>query len=271
MLSTTLVENRERTHIVELAAIFVINLPSDEERWARTVSGFTPAFAGMVRRVGAVRGSDIPYLARSVLSKSGAWAHRPGEIGCFVSHVKAWEAVSAMGGWCAVLEDDAASVGFERVTSVQPPPLADIIFMNDRMSPGQRSDSPQTAIQILDISCALLKLNQTGRGVGGDGYLLTSSAATKLLQAVSDDGFFGHVDWRLLRYSVTEQRLLKDFRDTRVERVLRHDVHPHCPPSWGILNAYVLSHPLIGHAPAKGVSRRIEENAFYSTTRSAAS
>lgn len=176
-----------------------------------------------------------------------------------MSHMKAWEAATKASGWSMILEDDAAPVGFERLDDFALPLDADVVFINERMSPGARSETA-TEITAIPIGDSLAHLNKTGRGVGGDGYLISARAAETLLQAVASDGLFGHVDWRLLRYCVSEDFVASHFSDTRVGGVLKLDVHPQHPPRWGILKAYGVNQPLVCHAPPGNSSSRTAQN-----------
>jgi GR25 family glycosyltransferase involved in LPS biosynthesis len=133
------------------------------------------------------------------------------------------------------------------------------------MSLGTRFDDRAPIPLCLPVSEALKKLNETQEGVGTDGYLITPHGARKMLEAVRLDLCFGHVDWRVLHYSVKLELLDKDFAGTRVERVLKHDINKHRPPRWGILNSFVLSSPLIYEKGIGSSRARANEEALQET------
>ena len=91
--------------------IYVINLDRDVERMA-SLAGSLKALNLPFERVSAVLGKEVPnweqlvdaelYGARNRLPMP-----RPGEVGCYLSHLKAMEEfLRTDAPWCVILEDD---------------------------------------------------------------------------------------------------------------------------------------------------------------------
>jgi glycosyl transferase family 25 len=91
--------------------IYVINLDRDVERMA-SLAGSLEALDLPFERVSAVLGKEVPdweklvdvelYGARNRLPMP-----RPGEVGCYLSHLKAMEEfLRTDAPWCVILEDD---------------------------------------------------------------------------------------------------------------------------------------------------------------------
>ena len=91
--------------------IYVINLDRDVERMA-SLAGSLQALNLPFERVSAVLGKEVPdweklvdvelYGARNRLPMP-----RPGEVGCYLSHLKAMEEfLRTDAPWCVILEDD---------------------------------------------------------------------------------------------------------------------------------------------------------------------
>lgn len=91
--------------------IYVINLDRDAERLESVRSNL--ANLGLAfERVPAVIGKELPDWREHVDLATYAWRNRqdeprPGEIGCYLSHLKAMETFLRTGAqWCVILEDD---------------------------------------------------------------------------------------------------------------------------------------------------------------------
>jgi glycosyl transferase family 25 len=91
--------------------VYVINLDRDVERMA-SLAGSLQSLNLPFERVSAVLGKDVPnweklvdaelYGARNRLPMP-----RPGEVGCYLSHLKVMEAfLRTDAPWCVILEDD---------------------------------------------------------------------------------------------------------------------------------------------------------------------
>ena len=234
---------------------WLINLDCDEGRWV-AMSQALQAFPNvMLKRVPAVFGKQLPDAACLLLSDSASWVARKGELGCFLSHVATWEAIkNAATEWCLVLEDDVTPRSLDRILKADGLAEYDLVFVNDRMSPGDRDKPVDTHVTCLPIRCALNVLNYTGKGVGSDGYLIRPAAAARLLDATRQDLYFGNIDWRLLRYSVSKE-LLEEFRHTRVCPIVSGHHNPTRPPGWGLLRGGCMSSPFVTYK--LGIKSRI--------------
>ena len=243
----------------------IINLARDEDRF-RSITAILrnePSFN--LVRISAVDGSELPVAARQTLSSNERWATRAGEIGCFLSHSKAWEHVaSSTQRFCIILEDDAVPFNLGRLAVTSLPADFDLIFINDRMSGGSRSDRPDLSVSFVPIEDCLVSLAERPKGVGGDGYILSPEGARKLLAAVKKDLFYGHVDWRLLRYCVAPENLSR-LAGSQFASVIRNHHNPNLGPAWGILKGFCSNTPLI-HYGLPGSSARERATSMAATS-----
>jgi hypothetical protein len=58
-----------------------------------------------------------------------------------------------------------------------------------------------------DISLSLPRIEQRGKSVGGDGYVLSPTSAEALIDLVRRNLYFSHVDLRLLAYCFSRESL----------------------------------------------------------------
>lgn len=222
----------------------IINLEKDDERRAAILAQFAGLGEFQPKIVDGVYGSSLPDSLCEALSQDKQWAKNKGTIGCFLSHVKAWEEVARLTDrFAIVLEDDVNVKGLSQLSGLAFPDDAEIVFVNDRMSPAEGGATPTA----LPIWRALQQLEKAHGGPGGDGYLLTPDGARKLLAASAKDFYFGHVDGRLLRYATTESDLVKLPEKSWIAGVVRYHRHPSLVPALGLLKGYCLSWPLVRH------------------------
>ena len=91
--------------------IYVINLDRDAER-LESVRGNLAALGLSFERIPAVIGKELPDWRSYVDMETYAWRNRqdeprPGEVGCYLSHLKAMETfLRTDAPWCVILEDD---------------------------------------------------------------------------------------------------------------------------------------------------------------------
>lgn len=91
--------------------IYVINLDRDAERMA-SIRANLDALGLPFERLSAVMGKDVPEWEKLVDLSAYAWrnrldAPRAGEVGCYLSHLKAMETFLRTDvPWCVILEDD---------------------------------------------------------------------------------------------------------------------------------------------------------------------
>ncbi|MBN8993910.1 MAG: glycosyltransferase family 25 protein [Rhizobiales bacterium] len=224
-------------------AAFVINLEKDRDRRDAILRQFDALPDLEPHVVEGVYGRYLPDSLCENLAKEKHWARNKGTIGCFLSHVKAWEEVAKLSDrFAVVLEDDVNIAGLSQLADLAVPDDAEIVFINDRMS-GEARGVP-VAMPMLR---ALQRLEASHGGPGGDGYLLTPAGARKLLAACATDFYFGHVDGRLLQYATGEEALAALPEKSWIVGVVRHHRHPTLAPTLGLLRGYTLSSPLVRH------------------------
>jgi glycosyl transferase family 25 len=91
--------------------IYVINLDRDAERLASIRANLGALGLGF-ERLPAVIGKDVPDWEKLVDLTAYAWRNRmdtprAGEVGCYLSHLKAMETfLQTEAPWCVILEDD---------------------------------------------------------------------------------------------------------------------------------------------------------------------
>ena len=91
--------------------IYVINLDRDTERMA-SIRANLEGLGLPFERLSAVMGKDVPEWEKLVDMSAYAWrnrldAPRAGEVGCYLSHLKAMETfLRTDAPWCVILEDD---------------------------------------------------------------------------------------------------------------------------------------------------------------------
>jgi len=91
--------------------IYVINLDRDSERMASIHDNLVRLNLGY-ERIAAVMGKDVPDWELLVDAATYSWRNRnnmprAGEVGCYLSHLKAMETfLRTDAPWCVILEDD---------------------------------------------------------------------------------------------------------------------------------------------------------------------
>lgn len=233
----------------------VISLDGDTTRYEMMREQFTRHEGARVSRSRGVYGGTLPSLACGVLTRARHYKERigGGTLGVFLAHVAVWEHIAASDDdFSLVLEDDVFIRNFSALIAADLPADADIVFCHDLMQPS--SDRCSEKMEFIALDEGLRTLARSGsRAVGSCGYILRKSGAAKLLAAVERDLFFGHVDWQLLRYCVTDTQLDRAIADSEVASILRNR-----GPLHGYLHGYVtLPAVVFGRGMA---SRRAEED-----------
>ena len=183
--------------VTSKTSVLAINLDKDVERLAFVRREVENDPAATFRRVPGLLGRGLSDLACHLLTKNADSHNHKGTLGCFLSHVLAWETLLREELPAAlVIEDDVHICRLDLLHGFQVPDGCDIVFCNDRTAyPGQ-----DTGIALRSLEPVLRHVDRHGKGVGGDGYLLTKAGAARLLRFVELDGLFSHVDIRLLAY-----------------------------------------------------------------------
>jgi FkbM family methyltransferase len=242
--------------------VFIINLDDEKDRFESLSGTFRDSQIFRARRSSGIAGSCVPRVAADVLTRAPDYYKIGlGVLGVFLAHVSAWERVAASDAELSlVLEDDAHVINLDRFVESEIPPAADLVFCNDRMALPEKADSSgKGGIAYRPVVDALQRLAAVNsNSVGGDGYFLSRAGAGRLLEAIRRDWFFGHVDWRLLRYCVTERMVDDTIDGTPTAEILRRHHNRQQPPQWGILNAYASQPALVEHK--WGALRRSRED-----------
>jgi hypothetical protein len=243
----------------ELQRAYVINLRGDAER-LRLIEDALAPWPVSITRVEALYGSSLPDDVCVRITGDSYAPQVKGAVGCFLSHVRAWEVISkTKEDWVCLLEDDALPQTWIPGLDAHFPQDADIIFATDQSLPG-----PELALARLELpsfaplSRSLPRLMQKGGPLGAYCYFLKPSTAGKLLSLVAKHGYFSHVDNRLLAYGLSKTEieafpLENDFK--------RHLLHAKlvCGAE-ASLTAYSLSPHLCKHRCYEDTSRVREDN-----------
>jgi GR25 family glycosyltransferase involved in LPS biosynthesis len=182
--------------------ICVINMDHDQAR-LDTMVGWYSDIGLQLQRIGAVRARYLPALLMRRIADTAKVA--VGTVGCFLSHIAAWETVSIAERPALILEDDACPTFrfSDDVSRIDLPEGFDVCFVNKRMA----LHTPLTLegmsrIPTIPIRDVVATRSPQQRGVGCDGYILSPEGARKLLAFVEKDGVLGHVDFQVLGYAV---------------------------------------------------------------------
>lgn len=178
--------------------VLYVNLDQDRQRLERLRSELaSQGIAG--ERIAAVPGNTMPRAARAFIP--GASDTPPGTLGCYLSHIRAWEAIVDSGREGAiVLEDDlrllrdlAECYDLARASGY------DLVYFNNRMSPKEQTAGGAALVPLAEI---MMEKVATGDFNGGtDGYYLARAGAQILLDMVARGGVWGNVDWAMVSAS----------------------------------------------------------------------
>jgi GR25 family glycosyltransferase involved in LPS biosynthesis len=230
-------------------SLYVIHLSSDLERARRLSEAHSSLPSEVVLSlVPAIHGRTLTPETCLDLTGDPRWAKKRGTIACFLSHARAWSCVAKdCEDYALVVEDDVDLDGVRMLGLYDIPRDADLVFVNDRMAPTPKIWPHLGATR--PIQDVLEHLEQTHH-MGADGSLLSQRGARILCDACSRDGYYGHVDGRLLRYC-TSMEDLEPFREgSWISDIVMNHHNPSRPPQMGILRGYSLWPSLVSHAPA---------------------
>lgn len=162
--------------------------------------------AGRFTPVEGVYGRDLPLSAIDVLTHGRSAAMTASEVGCALSHLRAWEEVARSCGaqdYALVLEDDARfihgpGIGLSETLAAARAAGAGLVFVNSRACEKVRRTEPHSAVTLFALAQATQgALRPTNPGWGGDGYLLNGPAAAQLVQLWTRIGIAGALDWQM--------------------------------------------------------------------------
>lgn len=189
--------------------VLVINRTQDTERlaaFAASAAGHGVSFDRIEAVDGHAPGALAPY--RDLIGPHfwGEDTAKPGALGCFLSHMRAWQAVVDRGLACALIcEDDAVMYKTPAAlpSHIDDLPNTDIVFVNQRLVSWTRAVAASGARPLAEVVATLARMGgPTAKGLkptpGGDGYLLTASGARYLLDLVSAQKIVCGVDWAMV-------------------------------------------------------------------------
>ena len=232
------------------SAALIISLEEDLEKFVTLKTSIASNTKIPVHKIPAVPGKTLSQIAQDALTLTANYSVGKGALGCFLSHTAAWEfIIRAELEWAIILEDDAQVINFPALVDISIPESADLIFCQDRIQPISFDGSVENP-QYISIDHGverLVKKNGRQRDIGADGYILTRRGAKKLISAIQTDKFYGHIDWRLLRYCISEDDCIRLAGDSEIGVILQKH---HCQqrPSWGILTSYIHWPAIVRHA-----------------------
>jgi len=239
--------------------LYAINLDRDRERLDRLVAALDGRGFRTVR-IAAVRGSSLP--AAAIAFVPGAAALGPGTLGCFLSHVRAWEEIARSGAPAAVvLEDDALPLPAMRAGAAGLAEAGrDLVFIHRALS--LRTDAaggpapPRRIATLEEVVLSRVGLKQVA--CGAYGYVLTARGARALCGVIAGRGTGGHLDWFLLLCGLGAGGIARIAANRTFFRKLSemNDFYRIGAP---VLAAAALSRGLVGHA--QGPSSRLGEDA----------
>lgn len=186
--------------------ILCISLDRDYRRLNAT-RNFMPVLNKFIHSK-ALLGSTLP---RSVLDIGGIPnKHRTdAEIGCSLSHMKAWETVSRIcndNEYALIMEDDARFIygpgyGLSKIVEKANAISAGLVFINDRSSQQLRDIDSDEEFELIPLDSfeSSLEASKTKRGPGwgADGYLINGKTAKYLSKIWLEVGLDGALDWQL--------------------------------------------------------------------------
>ena len=186
--------------------VLVINRAQDSARYtgfceAAIKHGVSP------RRIEAIDAHAPGFCAADHAELIGPhfWGRaeiKPGALGCFLSHRRAWQYVAEHG--CALIcEDDARlTAGTDGICSEMAG--ADLLFCNDRLgdwarAAGFTSGAPETGDVVSGVSSGGgLSAFGLRAAPGADAYILTPDGAKRLLEITATQRIVCGVDWAML-------------------------------------------------------------------------
>jgi GR25 family glycosyltransferase involved in LPS biosynthesis len=83
--------------------VFIINLEADRDRREAMLAQFVMLPEFEPRVVSGIYGHTLSTNVCTALTQHGPWAEYKGTIGCFLSHVRAWEEVARLSEQYAVV------------------------------------------------------------------------------------------------------------------------------------------------------------------------
>lgn len=186
--------------------VYYINLVGEKERRLQFEERFSRSFLDL-HRINAIDGRLLPTNVVNMLARSQHYTLL-GTLGCFMSHLSVWEVIVSEGlEHALILEDDAVpQTHFPRnFGELNIPADFDVCFVNKRMEPLCETEemAKVNSFKTIPAIDALESKAKFLRGPGLDAYFLSQKGAKKLISLVAEDGYGGHVDWRVVSYGIS--------------------------------------------------------------------
>lgn len=195
--------------------VYVINRECDGGRLARFAKSCAK-WGVEFERVDAVNCADPnfdyrPYDSQIADTFYGKQEFLRGAVGCFLSHVKAWQKLLDSGfSHALICEDDARWLGPipRRVAQFGMPSEFDMVFVNQRMNAGgfEKNLSHEPAFHFTStFNSGMSTLAFTGKlnSVGTDGYLMSRVGARTALCILANIKISMEVDWFLFFHTLS--------------------------------------------------------------------
>jgi GR25 family glycosyltransferase involved in LPS biosynthesis len=189
--------------------VYVISLERDADRLRAVVDQLRPYRFLELIHVKGFAGRDLPDPVCHVLT-GNVWSHHhKGTLGCFMSHLNAWQMVAESDApFSMVVEDSAIFSNCDLLETLQLPPGSHLVFCNRRTAyPVQDAGQAAAGVLFRSVDPVPAHIETHGMAVGSDGYLITPAGARKLLEYVKVDRLFSHVDLRMLAYCLDQNTI----------------------------------------------------------------
>ena len=188
--------------------VLVINRDRDTERWdacraAAAALGVDP------HRIPAedAHAPDFLFHAHADLIGDHFWGRdtiKPGAVGCFLSHRKAWRHVVDAGLPAALILEDDADLTVPPDRAADALATADLVFANDRLAGWAAATDAGAGAVSLDGVIARVAAAGGPKALGlrpapgADAYVVTAAGAARLLQATGRLRIVCGVDWAMI-------------------------------------------------------------------------
>lgn len=239
--------------------VFVVNLDSDVNRYAALNQNIKGS-ALELSRVPAIRGRSLPDAALHFIP--GANVSEKGTLGCFLSHVRAWQSIIESDLSGAIILEDDAKIDITQLGHLPNIFSAgiDLIFINNRMS---LLNATSKTIFSNALSVMTSRSHTDQMACGGDGYFLSKNGAQALLECVKEKGFWGDVDWFILYAALRMEDISKTDLNTQFRNKLNF-MNQKYALGEPLLSVTCLTIPIVHHGKFRS-SRLIEDRASRTT------
>lgn len=205
---------------VSSTKIYCISLDADWRRLETTRAFVEPNCD--FRIVAGTRGTALPNIVRNALAVSEDARLTDAELGCAISHLKAWECIAEeceADEYALVIEDDSRFIygpgrGIQEAVEAAKQKDAGCLFINTRACALLPAPNDVNGIHAIPVQ-SLTKgdnplIRKLRSGWGGYGYLLRGDTAKALSEHWSSTGFLCAVDWQMFLMSFEDMNTVPD-------------------------------------------------------------